>query len=200
MKCGTPRRRNHASSSARSSGAPGIAEGYDAGPRSTRLHECTKFSARGVATVERRVLVNVQSIIGNKGSDVATIPQTASLRDAVQALGERRVGALVVSGDGRAIEGIVSERDIVRAASAMGAEALDRSVGSVMSTDVVTCTHGDGVDRLMSLMTERRIRHLPVVDDRGQLAGIVSIGDVVKARLTQLEQENHALAEYITGR
>jgi CBS domain-containing protein len=146
------------------------------------------------------VLVNVQSIIGNKGSDVATIPQTASLRDAVQALGERRVGALVVSGDGRAIEGIVSERDIVRAASAMGAEALDRSVGSVMSTDVVTCTHGDGVDRLMSLMTERRIRHLPVVDDRGQLAGIVSIGDVVKARLTQLEQENHALAEYITGR
>ena len=105
-----------------------------------------------------------------------------------------------MSGDGRAIEGIVSERDIVRAASAMGAEALDRSVGSVMSTDVVTCTHGDGVDRLMSLMTERRIRHLPVVDDRGQLAGIVSIGDVVKARLTQLEQENHALAEYITGR
>ena len=144
--------------------------------------------------------MNVQSIIGSKGSDVATIPQTASLRDAVQALGERRVGALVVSGDGRAIEGIVSERDIVRAASAMGAEALDRSVGSVMSTDVVTCTHGDGVDRLMSLMTDRRIRHLPVVDDRGQLAGIVSIGDVVKARLTQLEQENHALAEYITGR
>ena len=144
--------------------------------------------------------MNVQSIIGSKGSDVATIPQTASLRDAVQALGERRVGALVVSGDGRAIEGIVSERDIVRAASAMGAEALDRSVGSVMSTDVVTCTHGDGVDRLMSLMTDRRIRHLPVVDERGQLAGIVSIGDVVKARLTQLEQENHALAEYITGR
>jgi CBS domain-containing protein len=153
-----------------------------------------------VATVERRVLVNVQSIIGSKGSDVATIPQTASLREAVQALGERRIGALVVSGDGRAIEGIVSERDIVRAASAMGAESLDRSVGSVMSTDVITCTHGDGVDRLMSLMTERRIRHLPVVDERGQLAGIVSIGDVVKARLTQLEHENQALAEYITGR
>jgi CBS domain-containing protein len=144
--------------------------------------------------------VNVQSIIGGKGSDVATIPQTASLRDAVRALGERRIGALVVSGDGRAIEGIVSERDIVRAAAAMGPEALDRSVGSVMSTDVVTCNAGDGVDRLMSLMTERRIRHLPVVDDRGQLTGIVSIGDVVKARLTQLEHENHALAEYITGR
>jgi CBS domain-containing protein len=144
--------------------------------------------------------VNVQSIIGSKGSDVATIPQTASLREAVQALGERRIGALVVSGDGRAIEGIVSERDIVRAASSIGPDALDRSVGSVMSTDVVTCTAGDGVDRLMSLMTERRIRHLPVVDDRGQLTGIVSIGDVVKARLTQLEHENQALAEYITGR
>jgi CBS domain-containing protein len=144
--------------------------------------------------------VNVQSIIGNKGSDVATIPQTATLRDAVQTLGERRIGALVVSGDGRAIEGIVSERDIVRATGSLGAEALDASVGSVMSTDVVTCAVGDGVDRLMGLMTERRIRHLPVVDDRGQLAGIVSIGDVVKARLSELEHENQALAEYISGR
>jgi CBS domain-containing protein len=144
--------------------------------------------------------VNVQSIIGGKGSEVATIPQTATLRDAVLALNERRIGALVVSGDGRAIEGIVSERDIVRAAGALGASSLDSSVGSVMSTDVITCSAGDGVDRLMSLMTERRIRHLPVVDDRGHLTGIVSIGDVVKARLSELEHENHALAEYISGR
>lgn len=144
--------------------------------------------------------MNVQSIIGTKGTEVATIPQTATLRDAVRALGERRIGALVVSGDGRAIEGIVSERDIVRAAATLGSGALDSSVGSVMSTDVITCTHGDGVDRLMGLMTERRIRHLPVVDDRGHLAGIVSIGDVVKARLAELEHENHALAEYISGR
>ena len=144
--------------------------------------------------------MNVQSIIGGKGSEVATIPQTATLRDAVRALGERRIGALVVSGDGRAIEGIVSERDIVRAAAALGESSLDRSVGSVMSTDVITCAAGDGVDRLMSLMTERRIRHLPVVDERGHLTGIVSIGDVVKARLAELEHENHALAEYISGR
>jgi CBS domain-containing protein len=143
--------------------------------------------------------VNVQSIIGSKGADVATITQTASLHDAVRQLGERRVGALVVSGDGRRIEGIISERDIVRAVSQGGA-ALDRSVGSVMSTDVVTCAVGDGVDRLMSLMTDRRIRHLPVVADGGLLAGIVSIGDVVKARLAELEHENHALAEYISGR
>jgi CBS domain-containing protein len=144
--------------------------------------------------------VNVQSIIGRKGSEVTTITQTASLHDAVRTLGERGIGALVVSGDGRAIEGVVSERDIVRAMTMLGADALDRSVGSVMSTDVVTCAPGDGVDRLMELMTERRIRHLPVVDERGHMIGIVSIGDVVKARLSELEHENHALAEYIAGR
>jgi CBS domain-containing protein len=144
--------------------------------------------------------MNVQSIIGGKSAEVATITQTATLRQAIDQLTERRIGALVVSGDGKAIEGIISERDIVRAASASGPSALEGSVGSVMSTDVVTCSAGDGVDRLMALMTERRIRHLPVVDERGQLAGIVSIGDVVKARLSELEQENHALAEYLTGR
>jgi CBS domain-containing protein len=144
--------------------------------------------------------MNVQSIIGGKSPVVATITQTATLREAVAQLTERRIGALVVSGDGKAIEGIISERDIVRAASISGPGALDGSVGSVMSTDVVTCSAGDGVDRLMALMTERRIRHLPVVDERGQLAGIVSSGDVVKARLSELEQENHALAEYLTGR
>jgi CBS domain-containing protein len=144
--------------------------------------------------------MNVQSIIGAKGQVVATITQTATLREAVEALTERRIGALVVSGDGRAIEGIVSERDIVLATASGGQGALEGSVGSVMSTDVVTCSAGDGVDRLMALMTDRRIRHLPVVDERGHLAGIVSIGDVVKARLAELEQENHALAEYITGR
>ncbi len=143
--------------------------------------------------------MNVQSIIGGKGGDVTTIARTASLHDAVRALGEHRIGALVVSGDGRAIDGIISERDVVRAASQNGADALDATVGSVMSTDVVTCSPGDGVDRLMSLMTERRIRHLPVVDDRGHLTGIVSIGDVVKARLTELEHENRALADYISG-
>jgi CBS domain-containing protein len=144
--------------------------------------------------------MNVQSIIGGKSPVVATITQTATLRQAIDQLTERRIGALVVSGDGKAIEGIISERDIVRAASTSGPSALDGSVGSVMSIDVVTCSAGDGVDRLMALMTERRIRHLPVVDERGHLAGIVSIGDVVKARLSELEQENHALSEYITGR
>ena len=144
--------------------------------------------------------MNVQSIIGTKGTDVATIRQASTLTDALAALAEHGIGALVVSGDGKAIEGIVSERDIVRAAARTGAAALDASVGSVMSTDVITCALGDGVDRLMGLMTDRRIRHLPVVDDQGQLVGIISIGDVVKARLAELEQENEALSQYISGR
>ena len=144
--------------------------------------------------------MNVQSILAAKGSDVATVTQAASLADAAQLLRDRGVGALVVSGDGRAIEGIISERDVVRTIAAHGASALGRTVGSAMSTDVVTCACTDGVDRLMSLMTERRIRHLPVVGDDGKMAGIISIGDVVKSRVTHLESENQALFEYIQGR
>jgi CBS domain-containing protein len=144
--------------------------------------------------------MNVQSILAHKGREVATISQTASLDEATSMLGRLRIGALVVSGDGRAINGIISERDIVQRVADGGLGALMATVGSAMSTDVVTCSAGDGVDRLMELMTERRIRHLPVVDQQGKLAGIVSIGDVVKARLSELELENRALADYISGR
>ncbi len=144
--------------------------------------------------------MNVQSIIGAKGSVVATIAQTATLSEAVAMLNERRIGALVVSDDGRAIRGILSERDVVRMVAQQGCDVLSTSVGAAMSIDVVTCSHSDGVDRLMSLMTERRIRHLPVVDEQGLLAGIISIGDVVKNRLAELELENRALADYISGR
>lgn len=142
--------------------------------------------------------MNVQSILANKGADVATIAQTSTLADAVQQLRDRGIGALVVSSDSRAIEGILSERDITRALAAHGAGALGRTVGSAMSTDVVTCAVADGVERLMMLMTDRRIRHLPVIDDDANLTGIISIGDVVKTRLGELENENKALFEYIT--
>ena len=141
--------------------------------------------------------MNVQSILGTKGFDVATVGQEASLADAAAVLRDHGVGALVVSNDGHHIDGIVSERDVVRALAAHGAGALGRTVGSVMSTTVVTCVADDSVEDLMSSMTERRIRHLPVVDEQGLLAGIVSIGDVVKARLGQLQVENDALTEYI---
>ena len=142
--------------------------------------------------------MNVQSILGVKGADVATVGQGASLADAAAQLRDRGIGALVVSDDGVHIDGILSERDIVRALAAHGAGALGRTVGSVMSTDVVTCACEDSVHALMASMTERRIRHLPVVDPSQELAGIISIGDVVKARLGELEHENQALFEYIT--
>lgn len=142
--------------------------------------------------------MNVQSILATKGSAVAVIAQTASLADAVAQLRDQRIGSLVVSSDGRAIEGIISERDVVRALASHGASSLGRSVGSIMSTDVITCGPADDVEHLMRLMTEQRFRHLPVVDDRGDLAGIVSIGDVVKHRLGELESENQALFDYIT--
>lgn len=143
--------------------------------------------------------MNVQSIIGSKGTDVATVLSGASLREAVRLLGEWRVGCLVVSTNRTTIDGVISERDIVRALS-IGAGALDQTVGSVMSTDVVTCSLDDGIDQLMALMTNRRIRHLPVLDSAGALCGIVSIGDVVKSRLLELESDNQALTDYISGR
>ena len=142
--------------------------------------------------------MNVQSIIGTKGPVVATITQTATLRNAVDLLTERRIGALVVSGDGKAIEGIISERDIVRGLDEHGAGLLTEPVSSVMTAEVRTCTLDVSVHDLAQLMTDHRIRHVPVVED-GKLIGIVSIGDVVKSRLTELEQENRALSQYISG-
>jgi CBS domain-containing protein len=144
--------------------------------------------------------VNVQSILAAKGSAVATIDASSSLAQATASLRDHGVGALVVSSGGGTIEGIISERDVVRALAAHGGGTLGRTVSSAMSTDVVTCRPADTVDELMALMTERRFRHVPVVDDDGSLIGIVSIGDVVKFRLGELEHENQALFDYIHGR
>ena len=142
--------------------------------------------------------MNVQSILGSKGANVVTIKTTASLADAVGTLRDAGVGALIVSNDGTHIDGIVSERDVVRALANHGASVLGRQVSSVMSPDVVTCKADDSVDSLMQAMTERRIRHLPVVDEAGVLGGVISIGDVVKSRLGQLESENQHLVDYIS--
>jgi CBS domain-containing protein len=144
--------------------------------------------------------MNVQSILSAKGSSVATIVPSASLGDATASLRDHGVGALVVSTDGSTIDGILSERDVVRALAAHGGSTLGRDVTSAMSGNVVTCGMADSVDVLMAMMTERRIRHLPVCDDDGALVGIISIGDVVKARLAQLKTENDQLYDYIQGR
>ncbi len=141
--------------------------------------------------------MNVDTILASKGTDVAIIDQQSSLTDAVAQLRDRGVGALVVADDGRHIDGIISERDVVRALANHGASVLGRTVGSAMSTKVVTCSRQDSVETLMQSMTESRFRHLPVIDDDQVLIGIVSIGDVVKARLGQLEIENQALTNYI---
>ena len=140
----------------------------------------------------------VSQILDSKGHAVATIATTAPLSDAVRALAEQRIGALVVSDDGDHILGILSERDIVRVLGESGPAALDLAISRVM-TDVVTCTTADrDLNDLMAVMTEKRIRHVPVVDEDNRLRGIVSIGDAVKSRLGELEREREALIGYIT--
>ncbi len=141
--------------------------------------------------------MRVSGILADKGDDVATITSTATLADAAAQLRERGVGALVVSADGRGIDGIVSERDVVLRLAADGADALTTPVEQVMTREVRTCAPDDSAEDLMRQMTEHRARHLPVVVD-GTLCGIVSIGDVVKWRVTELEDETRHLHDYIT--
>ena len=144
--------------------------------------------------------MQVHHILSIKGDAVATVGPDAAISDAVEQLRERGVGALVVSTDGHHIEGILSERDIVRRLAIDGPNIMELSVRSVMTEEVMTCGGNDDMDVLMRSMTDHRVRHLPVVDEGGVLSGIVSIGDVVKARLSELENENQALFDYIQGR
>lgn len=140
----------------------------------------------------------VRSILQGKGSVVVTVGASTTLGDAVAVLRDRGIGALVVVDADDRIDGIVSERDVVRAVANHGIGALGRPVSAVMTRDVQVCALDQTADDLMRTMTERRIRHLPVLDG-GRLAGIVSIGDVVKARLGQLEEENRTLVGYLHG-
>lgn len=140
--------------------------------------------------------MRIRQLLRRKGGEVATVDAEASVRTALDLLAERGIGALVVSADGRGVDGIVSERDVVRALHRRGAELLGDPVSSVMTAQVHTCGPDAGVEELARTMTERRVRHVPVVED-GVLVGIVSIGDVVKARLDQLEEERAQLVGYI---
>lgn len=139
----------------------------------------------------------IRDVLRNKGEAVATVAPTATVRELVSRLTEGNFGALVVSDDGHTIDGIVSERDVVRRLNERGADLLDATVSSIMTVDVHTCRLDDRVDQLRRTMTERRIRHLPVVRD-GRLAGIVSIGDIVKSSIDELETEREHLVGYIT--
>ena len=131
------------------------------------------------------------------GKRVETISSSATLHDLVNALNVHHVGALVVSPDGKKIKGIVSERDVVRAMPGKLDEIADMRVRDLMTPDVITCTPTSTVATLMTIMTERRIRHIPVVDESGNLISIVSIGDVVKAHISDLDSERKALSDYL---
>nr|BFE36579.1 CBS domain-containing protein [Actinomadura rugatobispora] len=127
---------------------------------------------------------------------MATVRPDATVRDLLAALAEHNIGAVVVSPDGATIAGIASERDVVRRLHEHGADLLGRPVSTIMTAQVRTCEPGADVDDLRRTMTEHRIRHLPVVED-GRLAGIVSIGDVVKSAIDELESEREYLVDYI---
>jgi len=140
--------------------------------------------------------MTVKAILSRKGGDVVTIAPTANLAAAVQLLAERRIGAIVVTGPDDRVAGILSERDIVRTLAARGPAALDDNVAAVMTRKVTTCTQADTVASIMEQMTEGKFRHLPVVE-QGHLVGVISIGDVVKYRVEEIEGESNALREYI---
>ena len=140
--------------------------------------------------------MRIGDVLGAKPSqEVVTIAPEAGVRDLIAALAEHNIGALIVSTDGSTVEGIVSERDVVRHLHHDGT-VINNTVGAIMTTEVETCEKDVLLDDLMKVMTDRRIRHVPVVDD-GVLVGMVSIGDVVKHRIDQLQFERDQLDSYV---
>lgn len=140
--------------------------------------------------------MTVKIILSAKGGEVITIGPTTSVAIAVKLLADRRIGALVVVGAEQSVVGIISERDIVQALAARGAAALDLPLTEVMTRKVATCVPSDTITSIMGRMTDGKFRHVPVVE-QGRLTGIVSIGDVVKKRLEEMEHEQAALRDYI---
>lgn len=139
--------------------------------------------------------MSIAAILGGKGQDVITITGDRTVRDAVAMLSERRIGAVPVL-DGSGVAGIFSERDVIHCLEREGAAALDKPVRDVMTAPVISVSRGESVLAALSLMTQRRIRHLPVVED-GALVGFVSIGDLVKHRIERIEAEANDLRSYI---
>lgn len=141
--------------------------------------------------------MRIAEVLNSKGQAVVTVPPDCDVAGLLTVLAEHSIGAVVVSSDGATIEGIVSERDVVRALAQRGAAVLQESVLQICTVDVRSVGRDAQLDDLMRVMTDQRIRHVPVVED-GALTGIVSIGDIVKRRMDELEQERAALSDYIT--
>jgi CBS domain-containing protein len=144
----------------------------------------------------REATMTVSIILAGKGRDVVTIEPNATLSDAAKLLAEKRIGAVVILGADRRIVGILSERDIVRALAESGRDALDGPVSEAMTRKVSTCHERETISTIMERMTVGKFRHIPVVD-QGRLVGIVSIGDVVKHRLSEVERDSAAMRDYI---
>ena len=142
--------------------------------------------------------MHVRGLLDSKGTRVVTAAPGATVADLAELLATHRIGAVVISSSDTTIDGIVSERDIVRALAARGASAMEETAAAIMTREVFTCDPDTTADQLAVLMTERRIRHVPVVAE-GRLAGIISIGDVVKDRMRELETETQVLHEYIAN-
>jgi len=142
--------------------------------------------------------MQISDVLRVKGSQVITVTPDTTVRRLLAVLAENRIGAVVVSRDGAAVEGIASERDIVQALALRGAAVLSEPVTAIYTAQVHTVTPQTSIEEVMAMMTERRVRHAPVVAE-GRLHGIVSIGDVVKIRIGDLETERTALTDYITG-
>lgn len=140
--------------------------------------------------------MRIADVLRNKGAAVVTINPDATVGELLAGLAEQNIGAMVVVG-AEGVVGIVSERDVVRQLHTYGASVLSRPVAKIMSTTAATCTKSDTVDKISVLMTENRVRHVPVLDGK-KLIGIVSIGDVVKSRMGELEAEQQQLQSYIT--
>ena len=140
--------------------------------------------------------MNVKTILAAKGGDTVCIEATADLTAAARLLGARRIGAVLIRGAGGRLAGILSERDIVRAIAEHGAAALTLPVGQVMTRNVATCGEDDDIANIMERMTAGKFRHMPVLA-KGELIGLVSIGDVVKQRVEEIERESEAMRDYI---
>jgi CBS domain-containing protein len=159
------------------------------------------FTAAGRVSAEqtvkdREAIMTVRTILGEKGREVVTIEPGANLAAAAKLLAEKRIGTVLILGADRRLVGIISERDIVQALAARGAAALDETVSQTMTRRVETCNESETIGSIMERMTKGKFRHVPVVE-QGRLVGIVSIGDVVKHRLQDMERESAAMRDYI---
>ena len=142
--------------------------------------------------------ISVKSILDTKGRAVVTVGPETTLLEAAAILAENRIGALVIGAFGGTISGIFTERDVVKAVAKYGRSSLDQPIAEIMSFNIVRCSEESTVDEVMEMMTQRRFRHVPV-EDKGKLSGIISIGDVVKAHIREIELEAEQIKAYIAG-